>query len=301
MRVWSLALPLLLLPAGLPAQPPPLVPPVPSPEATAATLRAQIPLWPEGVMPLAKTNPRAETINHKGSIAAVSRPSLVPFPLPSGQPGTGVAIIVFPGGGYSHLDWTNHVIALTRQFHPRGVTVFALKYRTKVNAQDTAEAALADARRAVRLVRSRTGEYDITCLGVVGYSAGANLAMQLAGNFDPGDPASPDPVARQSSRPDFIASLSTWAYGKTESPFTFLKNTPPVFLGHADDDKGAPVALALNIRRQLEALQVPVHLERHDTGGHGAFHFMPNRSGSRWPDALLQWLGSRNLVPPPRP
>ncbi|OAM87452.1 alpha/beta hydrolase [Termitidicoccus mucosus] len=299
MRPWSLALPFLLF-AVLSAQPPPLVPPTPSPEATAATLHVQIPLWPEGGMPLAKENPRAETINHKGGIAAVSRPSLVPFPLPPGQPNTGVAIIVFPGGGYSHLDWTNHVIALTGQFHPRGVAVFALKYRTKANAQDTAEAALADAQRAVRLVRSRAGEHGITCLGVVGYSAGANLAMRLAGSFDDGDPASADPVARHSSRPDFIAGLSTWAYGRAESPFTFLKNTPPVFLGHADDDKGAPVALALHIRRQLEALQVPVHLERHDTGGHGAFHFMPNRSGALWPDALLQWLDTRNLVLPPR-
>ena len=279
------------------AEEPPIIPPTPSPEATKETLRAQIPLWPAGKIPSGILRPsRKEIINHKGSIAAVSTPSLVPLSDPPLRNFKGIALIVFPGGGYNHLDWTNHVIALTRQFHPRGIRVFALKYRTKTHAEDPADAALMDAQRAVRLLRSQAKALGIRSIGVVAYSAGANLAMRLAENFDYGKESAEDPIERYASRPDFIVSLSTWHYRRKESPFTFREDTPPIFLGHATDDKSAPVELAINIRNQLQRLAVPVHLELHDNGGHGAFHFMPKRSGAHWPDSCIHWLSREGIL-----
>jgi len=67
--------------------------------------------------------------------------------------------------------------------------------------------AVADAQRAMRLVRSRAPEFGInpSCIGMVGYSAGANLTLHAAGDFDAGNPQAADPIERASSRPDFIA------------------------------------------------------------------------------------------------
>jgi hypothetical protein len=105
---------------------------------------------------------------------------------------------------------------------------------------------------------------DTHKVGVVGYSAGANLAMNLAANFDAGDPDAADPVERLSSRPDFVVGLATWHWRKKESPFHFVKDTPPVFLVHATNDGiggGAPIELPRAIKTDLENLGVPVHME----------------------------------------
>src|SRR5437867_9905266 len=97
---------------------------------------------------------------------------------------------------------------------------------------------LLDAKRAVRLVRHRAAEWGIDPrkIGITGYSAGANLAMNLAANFDPGVRGNADPIERESSRPDFAVGCATWHWRQQESPFVFRKDTPPVFLVHATND-----------------------------------------------------------------
>jgi hypothetical protein len=85
-----------------------------------------------------------------------------------------------------------------------------------------------------------TGNRGRACphqIGAVGYSAGANLPMNQAANFDSGDPQAPDPVERQSCRPDFAAGLGMWHRRKPENPFKFPATAPPVYLVHAITDK----------------------------------------------------------------
>ncbi len=72
--------------------------------------------------------------------------------------------------------------------------------------------------------------------------------MNLAANFDAGDPQSSDPIERESSRPDFAVGIATWHWGKKQSPFKFRKDTPPVFLVHATND-GINGARRSNCRR----------------------------------------------------
>lgn len=63
---------------------------------------------------------------------------------------------------------------------------------------------LHDAALAVRLVRSRAAEWSVDPqrVGVLGFSAGGYLASTLLTRLDDGRPDDPDPVERQSSRPD---------------------------------------------------------------------------------------------------
>jgi acetyl esterase/lipase len=233
----------------------------------------------------------------------VSVPGLSAYLPPIGK-ASGMAIVVCPGGGYGALDWRTHVKYAADYFVPKGVAVIGLKYRTRPpHALDNAGIqgiALLDAKRAVRMVRNRAKEWhlDPDRIGIVGYSAGANLAMNLAANFDAGDEKAADPVERQSSRPDFAVGLATWHWGKKESPFVFGKDTPPVFLVHATNDGlggGAPIELPRAIRADLERLGVPVRLQVFDEGAHGVGNLIPQRvkngfPPAKWPDLLLAWL-----------
>src|SRR6185312_16013987 len=89
-------------------------------------------------------------------------------------------------------------------FAARGVTAFVLKYRLAPRYRHPIQ--LQDAQRAIRFVRSRATAYGIAPnrIGMIGFSPGGHLTAMAATHFDGGDPTSPDPVDRASSRPDFI-------------------------------------------------------------------------------------------------
>ena len=218
--------------------------------------------------------------------------------------------MICAGGGYGALDWNTHVIYAAQVFNPLGVTVIGLKYRLrpphKLDNAGIQALTLLDAKRAVRLVRHRAVEWGIDPrkIGIAGYSAGANLAMNLAANFDTGDANSNDPVERESSRPDFAVGCATWHWRQKESPFVFKKDSPPVFLVHAKNDAlpnaegnigGAPIELPRDIQADLEKLGVPVRILEFAEGTHGVGNLLPQRVASgfppaKWPEQLLEWL-----------
>jgi acetyl esterase/lipase len=259
-------------------------------------------LWPDKP-PKALENAPPETVDAKPTIRMVSVPTLSVY-APSNA--NGIALIVCPGGGYGALDWKTHVVFAAECFLPKGVTVIGLKYRTRppyrVDNSGIQEIALLDAKRAVRLVRDRAKEWHIDPhkIGIVGYSAGANLAMNLAANFDDGDKQSADPIERQSSRPDFAVGLATWHWRQKKSPFNFSPHTPPVFLVHATNDGitgGAPIELPQAIESDLKKIGVPVHLAVFNEGAHGVGNLIPERvkngfPPAKWPELLLNWLDS---------
>jgi len=268
--------------------------------ATAAGASASgltVPLWPDKPPQFLADAP-AETRDEHGRIHGVTVPTITLF-APSAETRNGMAILVCAGGGYGGLDWKTHVDYAAEVFNPMGVAVIGLKYRLrpphKLDNAGIQALTLIDAKRAMRLVRHHAAEWgvDPKRVGVVGYSAGANLAMNLAANFDEGDAASPDPVERLGSRPDFAVGLGTWHWRKPENPFVFEKNSPPVYLVHATTDK--PVEIASNIVGDLKKLGVPARLDLFEDGGHGVGNLIPTRvkhgfPGAQWPKLLIGWL-----------
>jgi acetyl esterase/lipase len=266
-----------------------------------------IPLWP-GRPPQFIEGAPPEEVADGARLRCVSVPTLSPY-LPPREKATGMAIVVCAGGGYGGLDWRTHVVYAAQVFNPKGVAVIGLKYRTRppcaVDNAGIQAIALLDAQRAVRLVRHRAAEWNLDPrrIGVAGYSAGANLAMNLAANFDAGDPQAADPVERRSCRPDFAVGLATWHWRQKESPFVFHRDTPPVFLVHATNDGidgGAPIEMPRAIEADLRKLGVPVRLEVFDEGSHGVGNLIPARvqhgfPPTRWPDLLLDWLRTLRL------
>lgn len=260
------------------------------------------PLWPDKPPRFTENAPPEQT-SPEGKITRISIPSITVY-LPAREKNTGLALIMCPGGGYGSMGWPNHVIDAAAYFIPRGIAVIGLKYRTsppnKITPEDRS-IPLLDVQRAVRTVRLHANEWHIRQIGVVGFSAGANLAITLAGNFDAGDPASPDPVEKKSCRPDFIVGSSTWHWRKKTSPFTSRKDTPPVFLVHATNDGikggGAPIELPYAIKAQLDALGVPVQMDIYDQGAHGVGNLIPQRVAhgyppTKWPEHLQAWLAT---------
>lgn len=256
-------------------------------------------LW-SGRPPQFIENAAPEVIKDNQTIQSVSVPTITPY-LPLKENRNGMALVVYAGGGYGGHAWKTHVVYAAQVLNPMGIAVIGLKYRTrpphKLDNAGIQALTLLDAKRAMRLVRHRAAEWDLDSakIGVAGYSAGANLAMNLAANFDLGDASATDPIERLSSRPDFAVGIGTWHWRKPENPFVFKANSPPVFLVHATTDK--PVEIATNIITDLKKLGVPARLDLHEQGGHGVGNLIPTRvkhdfPGAQWPKALIEWLGT---------
>lgn len=136
----------------------------------------------------------------------IHRPSITPY-LPAPEKGTGTAVVIAPGGGHRKLCLGHEGYALAESFAEHGIAAFVLKYRLSKEEGTTytlEDHAMADTRRALRLIRSRAGvEINPARLGIIGFSAGGELAAYAATKSDPGIADATDLVERQSSRPDF--------------------------------------------------------------------------------------------------
>lgn len=263
----------------------------PSYEPVSSAKFDELPLF-EGQPPNFKASAPAETVNAQGSISNVSVPTLRRFPMDASK-ATGFGYIVFPGGAYTGLDMDTHATRLAERVGPQGIAVFALKYRVGGGSNDAKRDALIDAKRAVRMVKRNAARWGVLAdhVGVIGYSAGSHLALNLAGNFDSGNAIAADPIEQQSSRPAFVGSMSTWADYKPDSPFTFPTGVPPVFFCHAEDDTLAPIALARTVDMQVRAKGAVTQLDFYKTGGHSTCHpGDPKMEGHDWPNKLWPWV-----------
>jgi acetyl esterase/lipase len=70
-------------------------------------------------------------------------------------------------------------------------------------------------------------------IGVMGFSAGGELAALASTQYDAGVPRAADPVQRESSKPAFQALL----YPAIPRDLTLSKDTPPAFLVCGEDDR----------------------------------------------------------------
>jgi acetyl esterase/lipase len=247
-------------------------------------------LW-AGDPPGLVTNAPSEKVANE-RISNVSIPQLLVY-LPPKEKSNGTSLIICAGGGYHHLAMCIHVENVVRLLNDQGITVFGLKYRTGYGKNDAAADALADGKRAVRLVRSRAAQWNIDPkrVGVQGYSAGANLCLNLISHFDGGDTNATDSVEWLSSRPDFCVLMCPWPHGKSLDHFPLGQQVPPTWIASARDDTTAPLAFSQGIADRLKTLGAPHELFVVEIGGHGAFHYgMSKGPGNQWPEPFFGWL-----------
>ena len=204
------------------------------------------------------------------------------------------------------------------------MTVYVLFYRLPGDGwTNGADVPLADAQRAVRLVRSRAGADGIDPARVAfgGFSAGGQVATSLLTRFDakvhdPVDAAdalsarpdalaaiypvvSMDPaIAHAVSREKLIGANPDAAREKLYSPERNVRaDQPPLWLLHAEDDSVVKIENSVRLRAATRNIGAPVEAHFFERGEHG-FGLM-KAAGlpiAIWPELLWSWLASYKIV-----
>lgn len=257
-------------------------------------LPKEIPLW-KGEAPGSEGKNGMEKVRiAEGGdhvVSHVHHPSITPF-VPAGNKATGAAVIIAPGGGHREL-WIDHEgYNPARWFQQRGVAAFVLKYRLAREDSSTyavEKEALADIRRAIRLVRSRAREWNIDTakIGVMGFSAGGELAGLVAMRFDQGDPAATDAVDQLSSYPAFQALIYPGNSGTLEP----AKGSPPLFLVGGYKDRPDISEGIARVYLKYKQAGIPAELHIYASAGHGFGMRPANHSASAtWNERFIDWL-----------
>jgi acetyl esterase/lipase len=266
----------------------------------ASAQPASIKLWPKGA-PGSEGISAPETIrlSPEGEhiVSNVQEPSITPY-LPHPDVATGAAVIVAPGGGHSEI-WIDHEgYAVAEWLSSHGVAAFVLKYRLarEKGSKYTVEGTeLGDMQRAIRTVRSRSAEWGIDPrrVGVMGFSAGGELAALASTHYDDGLPSATDPVERLSSKPDFQALL----YPAIPHDARLTADTPRAFLACGGNDRPDISQGLPELYLELARLHVASELHIYAGVGHG---FGVRKSNpepvSGWTTLFLQWLDAQSLL-----
>lgn len=225
-----------------------------------------------------------------GGVAMVTRPEMAVH-LPDPALATGLALVVCPGGSYREVGAFADGMRAVPYFVPKGVAVIVLKYRTRPPSKNVFSEALADAKRALRLLRFHAKEWGIDPdrVGMLGSSAGSHLILNLATHADAGDPSASDPIDRLSCRPDFMALLCPWPNKQPVTDFPFDQHSPPAFVACAMDDPVAPITFSEDLVKAMHAAGVDAELWKVEKGGHRAFKQVRNPA-YQWPEHLVSWL-----------
>src|SRR5262245_49551304 len=259
-----------------------------------------VPLWPNGAPGSEGKTGTPEKVEATGPneqrVSQIHNPSLTVY-LPPKEKATGAAVIVAPGGGHRFLSITHEGYQVGEWLASIGVAGFVLKHRLAREEGSTYQVdvhALADAQRAIRMVRSRFVEWNVSPfkVGILGFSAGGELAALAGVRFDSGDVKSEDPVERMSSRPDFLVLIYP---GVPASRINITKDTPPAFLMAAFNDRG-PVQNNLGIFEAFVKAGVPADLHIWSEGGHGFGIRQRPIPISGWPKLVQEWMDNRGFL-----
>jgi acetyl esterase/lipase len=229
---------------------------------------------------------------------------------------TGVAVIVFPGGGYKALAVGLEGTEACDWLTPQGITCVLLKYRVpfsgpywddgcKCHVTPKVPMALQDAQRTIGLVRSRAAELHIDPhkIGVLGFSAGGHLVAATSTHFDERAYTAVDAADNQSCRPDFAMAIypgHLWtdeAFELNPDIATHITHqTSPTFLLQAEDDDVDSVNHSLVYYLALKNAGVPVEMHLYAQGGH-AFGLRPTKLPiSGWPRLAQTWLRTIGMI-----
>lgn len=286
----------------------------------------EIELWP-GIPPDAPavlpTEELIETGNaqrHARLVKGIARPRMKVF-RPT-RP-NGAALLVTPGGGYSVIVIDIEGYDVGPWLSQRGWTVFVLYYRLPSEGwANRANVPLADAQRAMRLIRSRASRYgfDPAKVGAMGFSAGGHVCADLATRYDARvyDPV--DAADRLSARPAIAAPIyavqsmilplahagsrdmllgpnPSAEIQRAHSPSLNVDaETPPHFLAHAEDDEVVSVDNTLQMRAALKEAGVKVETHLFAAGGHG--FGIPGAIGEparHWKEIFVAWAQAEGL------
>lgn len=232
----------------------------------------------------------------------------------------GITLLVAPGGGYQRIMIDREGSALALFFTTMGYTLAVMTYRLPADGHhEGADAPLADAQRAVRLLRER-GQQGLNGKRIVmmGFSAGGHVAASLGTRFmekiyplqDSADQHSARPdalvllypvismrdgLAHEGSRERLLGSQHDHASQQAYSLETRVTgDTPQTMLIHAVDDDAVSVNNSMVFFTALREHHVPVELHFYENGGHGfGIRGVADLPLASWPMLVTEWLRAR--------
>ena len=283
-----------------------------------------VPLWPDSVPgALVSAGYIEQEVWKEGALSSISRVSVptLSIYLPKEDNRSGTAVVICPGGGYSHLAIKKEGFKIGEWLSTLGISAFVLKYRMPSDEimEDKTIGSLQDAQEAIRFVRRNadTWNLDPNKIGIMGFSAGGHVAATASTHYKDKVYAS-DTI---SARPDFsilIYPVISMQQGIThqESKNSLLggnpskklvdsysnekqvtPQTPPTFLVHATDDFGVPVENSISYYKACKVNGVPVEMHLYEKGGHGFGMGKLGTSSMDWTMSCEKWLRMHDLIP----
>jgi acetyl esterase/lipase len=276
-----------------------------------ASDRLNLPVWPDRPPGESANVPPEHNVPDQSLLAGrpyvrltdVSSPTITLYKAESHN--SGAAVLVLPGGGYQIVAMDLEGTEICEWLNSIGVNCLLLKYRVPGSGPyPKSAAALQDAQRAMGLVREHAAEWglDPNRLGVMGFSAGGNLAAGLSSIYKKRLYKPIDAADDLGCRPDF-AILVYPAYLANENREFALNpevqptaETPPTFLLQAEDD---PVHVENSILYFMELKKAGVRAEMHiyAQGGHGYGLRKTDLPISHWPALVETWLHTIEVLP----
>ncbi|WP_423126993.1 alpha/beta hydrolase [Gaoshiqia sp. Z1-71] len=277
-------------------------------------------LWPAGA-PNQNTPPGEERFyveRETGRYDNISEAELFVY-LPESGKSTGAAVVICPGGGYWVEAIEHEGFMIAEYLKENGIAGIVLKYRLPYGQH---EVPLSDALQAIRYVRSKSADWEIdpAKVGIAGSSAGGHLASTAGTHFDLGKPGATDPLAKISSRPDFmlllypvisfdekighmgsrknlIGETNDWKLASLYSnELQVTENTPPTFFILADDDKTVVPENSIRFYMALKKYGIPAELHIFNKGGHGFGMRKIDKPAEQWPVLFLSWMKEMDFI-----
>jgi acetyl esterase/lipase len=214
------------------------------------------------------------------SVTNVSKPTLT-ISKPAADKNTGVAVLVFPGGGYTNLAWEHEGTMVSEWLNAIGVTSVIVKYRVP-RRPDTPK-----------------GQPPV---GVLGFSAGGHLAAWCSTNSDKRAYETIDATEQTSCRPDFTVliypgGITKGGNDQLAPEIHVSKESQPTFLAVAGDDNG-PAYGSAAYYLALKRAGVPAELHVYASGGHGFGMRTGNRPANTWPTRCEEWMREQGILKP---
>jgi acetyl esterase/lipase len=219
------------------------------------------------------------------------RPAVIPF-IPDAAKSTGAAVLVCPGGAFTTRATDHEGVLVAQWFKARGVAAFLLRYRLR--PLYAREHWLRDGQRGLQFVRAHAKEYGVSPhrVGIIGFSAGANLAADAAFHTLPARPDAADPLDRVPSRPDFLIL----SYGSAPLPASAAgaaaeagMTPPPTFMFCTVEDAMAVRGMS-ELFAALRQAKAPVEAHFFQNGEHGTGFAQGDPVLGEWPNLMYKWM-----------
>lgn len=228
-----------------------------------------------------------------------------------------IAVIVCPGGSYSHLmGIKTEGYEVAEWLNSQGITAFVLRYRVGMNGHHH-PAMIEDMQRAIQYVRENADKWQINPyqVGAMGFSAGGHL-VTMSGAFANDNYLAPlgirssvslrpdfvvpvypvvsmqDSIAHQRSRKNLLTNNFTKEQqDKFSMELQIPDDMPPTFLVTAKDDPVVMYQNSVNLDKALTEKKIKHVFQLYETGGHG-YGMSEEIAGdtAKWKWIFLKWV-----------